>query len=216
AWTFAHFPAGIDRVSTLLMFFTEGVAPFFLFGPRRVRFAALAAIVFLQLLILLTGNYGFFNLLTLALCIPWLDDGLGPPTRPGRARNPFTKWALRAVATAVLVLGLIPLTGALFPQIRWPAELLGLERLISPRRIAHGYGLFALMPTTRPEITIEGSDDGANWKPYEFRYKPGNPKRPPPFLGPHMPRLDWQMWFASLDGLRESPWFLYLCERLLQ
>jgi hypothetical protein len=72
------------------------------------------------------------------------------------------------------------------------------------------------MTTTRPEITLEGSDDGAQWKTYEFRYKPGNPMREPPFLGPHMPRLDWQMWFASLDGLRQSPWFLYLCERLLQ
>ncbi|HKA25571.1 MAG TPA: lipase maturation factor family protein [Candidatus Eisenbacteria bacterium] len=218
AWTFAQFPAWFDKLSTLVMFFIEGVCPFLLFGPRRVRFVALGAICSLQILILLTGNYGFFNFLTLALCVCWLDDGIGGVRREAKTKTPsrFAKWGLRAVATAVLLLGLIPFTGALFPQIRWPAAILGLERVISPWRVANGYGLFAIMTTTRPEITIEGSDDGTTWKAYEFRYKPGDPKRPPPFLGPHMPRLDWQMWFASLDGLRQSPWFLYLCERLLQ
>jgi hypothetical protein len=45
---------------------------------------------------------------------------------------------------------------------------------------------------------VEGSDDGATWKAYEFRYKPGDVRRPPPILGLHMPRLDWEMWFAAL------------------
>jgi hypothetical protein len=214
AYTFAHFPGWFQKLSTLVTFFIEGVTPFFLFGPRRVRQAALGAMVSLQLLILLTGNYGFFNFLTLALCICWLDDG--QPGRVAKVPNLFSKWALRVVATVVVILGLIPFTGALFPQTRWPASVLNLERFVSPWRIANGYGLFAVMTTSRPEITVEGSNDGQTWQAYEFKYKPGDPKRPPPFLGPHMPRLDWQMWFASLDGLRESPWFLYLCERLLQ
>jgi hypothetical protein len=214
AYTFAHFPEWFQKVSTLVTFFIEGVVPFFLFGPRRVRLLALGTIVSLQLLILLTGNYGFFNFLTLALCLCWLDDG--HPETVDRTPNPVAKWALRAVATTVVVLGLIPFTGALFPQIRWPASVLNLERFVSPWRVANGYGLFAVMTTTRPEITIEGSDDEKSWKAYEFRYKPGDPRRAPPFLGPHMPRLDWQMWFAALDGIRQSPWFLYLCERLLQ
>ena len=29
------------------------------------------------------------------------------------------------------------------------------------------------MTTTRPEIVIEGSDDGQDWREYVFRYKPG-------------------------------------------
>jgi len=215
AWFFEQLPLWFQKLSVLVTFFIEGVVPFFLFGPRRVRHIALAAIVSLQLLILLTGNYGFFNFLTIALCVTWLDDGRA---RPGRERKPnrLALWTVRAVAALVLVLGLIPFAGALYPQTRWPASVINLERFISPWRIANGYGLFAIMTTTRPEITVEGSDDGTAWKAYEFRYKPGNPLREPPFLGPHMPRLDWQMWFASLDGLRQSPWFLYMCERLLQ
>ena len=38
------------------------------------------------------------------------------------------------------------------------------------------------------------------WKPYRFRWKPCEPDRRPRFTTPHMPRLDWQMWFAALAG----------------
>ena len=56
------------------MFAIELGAPFLIFAPRRVRFFAGLSIVFLQVLILLTGNYTFFNLLTIALCVLLLDD----------------------------------------------------------------------------------------------------------------------------------------------
>jgi hypothetical protein len=78
------------------------------------------------------------------------------------------------------------------------------------------YGLFAVMTTTRPEIIIEGSNDGKTWLPYEFKYKPGDPRRCPSFVAPHQPRLDWQMWFAALGNYRQNPWFGNFCIRLLQ
>ena len=65
------------------------------------------------------------------------------------------------------------------------------------------------MTTERPEIIVEGSDDGVTWRPYVFRWKPGAVDRRPRFCTPHMPRLDWQMWFAALAGdCRRQPWFL--------
>jgi hypothetical protein len=76
--------------------------------------------------------------------------------------------------------------------------------------------LFASMTTIRPEIVIEGSNDGASWLEYEFRYKPGRLDRSPPWVAPHQPRLDWQMWFAALGSYRENMWFLNLLARLLQ
>src|SRR5262249_14638557 len=76
--------------------------------------------------------------------------------------------------------------------------------------------LFAVMTTTRPEIIVEGSNDGQTWLPYTFKYKPGDPKRRPQFVAPHQPRLDWQMWFAALGAYRENPWFVNFCVRLLQ
>jgi hypothetical protein len=72
------------------------------------------------------------------------------------------------------------------------------------------------MTTSRPEIIVEGSEDGAAWKAYEFKYKPTDPSQPPPWVAPHQPRLDWQMWFAALGRYDSEPWFQNFCVRLLQ
>jgi hypothetical protein len=80
----------------------------------------------------------------------------------------------------------------------------------------NGYGLFRVMTKKRPEIIVEGSDDGLEWKAYEFRYKPGDASRPPPWVAPHQPRLDWQMWFAALGGYTTNRWFVNFCVRILE
>jgi hypothetical protein len=72
------------------------------------------------------------------------------------------------------------------------------------------------MTTTRPEIIIEGSNDGTIWLPYEFRYKPGDLTRAPIWVQPHQPRLDWQMWFAALGNYQTDPWILNFLTRLLE
>ena len=82
--------------------------------------------------------------------------------------------------------------------------------------IVNPYGLFAVMTTTRPEIVIEGSADGTDWREYVFRYKPGPLSRPAMWNIPHQPRLDWQMWFAALGSVRGDPWFVGLMLRLLR
>ncbi len=79
----------------------------------------------------------------------------------------------------------------------------------------NGYGLFRVMTKERGEIVIEGSADGIDWLPYEFKWKPGDLMRAPGWCAPHQPRLDWQMWFAALGSYRENPWFGRLIVRLL-
>jgi len=73
-----------------------------------------------------------------------------------------------------------------------------------------------VMTKDRDEIVIEGSADGIEWLPYEFKWKPGDVMRAPGWCAPHQPRLDWQMWFAALGSYRQSPWFGRLIVRLLQ
>ena len=72
------------------------------------------------------------------------------------------------------------------------------------------------MTTTRPEIIVEGSDDGEQWLAYEFTYKAGDVRRRPPWVAPHQPRLDWQMWFAALGRYDDEPWLQNFCARLLE
>ena len=89
---------------------------------------------------------------------------------------------------------------AAWPAAPIPGELVVLQNALAPLRIANTYGLFAVMTTRRPEITVEGSEDGSSWRPYRFRWKPCELDRRPRFAPFHLPRLDWQMWFAALGG----------------
>ena len=220
AW-FAHqLPPWFQTFSCAMLFAIEGIAPFFLFTPRRIRFAAAGAIAVLQVLISITGNYSFFNLLTLALCLLVLDDGVWPrawrPSADSASVVPYRSSLGWILAAAVFLTSLVPTLDAL----HWPTDWLGpfntTYRLASPFRVVDRYGLFAVMTTERPEIILEGSDDGRTWRTYEFRWKPGDPKRRPEFVAPHQPRLDWQMWFAALSDFRREPWFLSFCQRLLE
>ncbi len=224
SWLAYQLPAPLHALTTGATLAIELGLPFAAFGPRRVRQVAFVGLVALQLGIGLTGNYGFFNLLTAALCLWLLDDAALRRALPVRWRSrrppvpepPPTRGRRLAYALlAVLVAGL-GLASALerlgVPEL--PRPLAAAGRLAAPLRSFNAYGLFAVMTTQRPEIVLEGSRDGVHWQPYAFRWKPGDPKRAPRFAQPHMPRLDWQLWFAALS--RCEPWFQRFMARLLE
>jgi predicted DCC family thiol-disulfide oxidoreductase YuxK len=227
AWYAHQMPLGFQRASTAVTFLVEGLVPILIFAPRRARFAAAAVIAGHQLLIVATGNYGFFNGLTLALCVLLLDDGVWPRGWAERIRGRgeadavprgggWPSWIRRPVLVSVFLLSLVPLCGALGAPASWLGPFPRAYDLVAPFRTVNGYGLFAVMTKERPEIQIEGSRDGIDWKAYEFRYKPGDPSRRPGFVAPHQPRLDWQMWFAALSDYRSEGWLVRFCECLLR
>jgi len=120
------------------------------------------------------------------------------------------------LAAFILLVSGAETTARIFGTRVLPHPLLGLLRCASPLRTVNSFGLFAVMTTTRPEIVVEGSAEGRTWLPYEFKWKPGDPKRQPAFVAPHQPRLDWQMWFAALGDYRGNPWFVNFLVRLAQ
>jgi hypothetical protein len=91
-----------------------------------------------------------------------------------------------------------------------PAPVAALQERLRPWRVVSRYHAFPTMPTERIELEIEGSRDGEAWRPYAFRYKPGDPARAPRVVVPHQPRLDWMMWLVPQD-----PYFLPWLERFL-
>ena len=116
------------------------------------------------------------------------------------------------MATLLFVLSGIRFGGQLFRDVRFPDVA-----WIRPFRSVNTYGLFADMTESRPEIIVEGSNDRITWKPYHFRWKPGKLTSAPKWVAPHQPRLDWQMWFAALQGsYRNTPWFPHFIGALLQ
>jgi predicted DCC family thiol-disulfide oxidoreductase YuxK len=220
AWYANLSPLWAQKLSCGLMFAIELGAPWLLLGPRRARAAGAAAIALLMALIAATGNYGFFNLLTWTLCLAALDDSFLGAARLARkepSERPAPAWRAGALgAFAALWLAVSGLTAALSMGLRPPLASAWsvLLEAVGPLRSFNNYGLFAVMTTTRDEIVVEVSADGRDWREWPFKWKPGDARRAPPVVAPHMPRLDWQMWFASLGA--PSPWFNNLLFRLLQ
>lgn len=228
-WYAHQLPPWLQEFSVECMFVIQLAVPFFIFAPRRLRHIACAVMVSFQLLIIVTGNYAFFNFLTIALCLLLLDDAFwkkwlpeimvwSQPEEPLKSA-PVSKskqWALGTLAVFVLF---VSVTHHLIPLVikgrGVPPLSQTVNNWIRPLHIVNSYGLFAVMTTRRPEIVIEGSMDGKTWKAYEFKWKPGGLKRAPEFVAPHQPRLDWQMWFAALGGYRQNRWVLQFMTRLL-
>jgi predicted DCC family thiol-disulfide oxidoreductase YuxK len=229
-WYAHHFPAWVHRSDTVAMFVIEIGIPFLIFLPRRPRQLACLAFLALQFFILLTGNYCFFNLLTMVLCLTLLDDAALQKCLPAKwcgvsskafhgvvSRLEMARHALMVPLVAVvLITSAVQFAGMFHKRLWTPHKALTVYEWFAPLRSFNGYGLFQVMTTSRPEIIVEGSNDGVNWQAYEFKYKTGDLKRRPGFVEPHQPRLDWQMWFAALSDYRENPWFVNFCVRLLQ
>jgi predicted DCC family thiol-disulfide oxidoreductase YuxK len=229
AWWADKSPEWFKHFSVAFCLFVEIIVPIFIWAPRRPRLIAAGLIVFLQIVIAVTGNYCFFNLVTIALCLLLIDDSVVASLCRGAFRHQAPNTAtqrrgysrLSAFAVIAVIVITLPINAWLIftafrPAARWPRTLAAVYSRLEPFRIVNGYGLFRVMTKDRREIVLEGSADGINWLPYEFKWKPGNVMRAPGWCAPHQPRLDWQMWFAALGTPEENPWFEWLTVRLLQ
>ncbi|WP_158930829.1 lipase maturation factor family protein [Acidisphaera sp. S103] len=222
AWYAAQLPSGVLKFAVGCMLFIELCLPFLIFCPRRLRFCAAIGMLLLETCILLTGNYNWFNLQTMLLCLILFDDAALRNTALRRLPSPREIRPPRTLnAVAINALGILIVICSLVQMDQRfggdpPAVAQAVNRVIEPLHIANAYGLFAVMTTERDEIIVQGSYDGIDWRDYEFRYKPGDVTRPPSWNIPHQPRLDWQMWFAALDDPQHLPWFSHFLQRLLE
>jgi len=217
AWYMFQLPLGFQKLSTAFVFVVELGLPFLIFGPRRLKHIAAFGIILLEVLILLTGNYTFFNLLTIALCLFLLDDAFlrrRTQSKPALKAPRANRVVSRVLVAGILIISLTGLAGMF--GFRMPAILSDTAASAGAFGIVNQYGLFAVMTTDRPEISIEGSNDGTDWQPYIFRDKPGPLNRAPSWVAPLQPRLDWQMWFAALGNYRGNPWLIRFMQRLLE
>ncbi|KAB0387794.1 hypothetical protein FD755_002750 [Muntiacus reevesi] len=108
AWFAHHLPVWLHKLSVVATFLIEIAVPPLFFAPvRRLRLAAFYSQVLLQVLIIITGNYNFFNLLTLVLTTALLDDThLAAKSSTSRRKRTPSSWpkALLAVLTLLLEL----------------------------------------------------------------------------------------------------------------
>ena len=239
-WYVQQMPHLYHAGTALLTLVVELLLVWALFFPRRWRIACFAIVTALQIGIIATANYAFLNYLVLVLGVLLLDDraiawirsrrwravtaavpaalpddaalGSAGPHRDARRGWRMTPSAAAAVMLAwVFVATLAPLFMATgLYAFTLPA------RMLDPFRIANQYGLFANMTTARYEIEFQGTRDGTTWRSYPFRYKPQDSRERPGVYAPYQPRFEWNLWFASLDEWRASPWVVLAQERLLE
>lgn len=266
SWYVHQLPTWMHEGSILIMLVIELLLPFAFLASRTPRMIAGLAMIGLQIAFMLTGNFGFFNVLTIVLCITLFDDAAIRRLLPTALNKrfsipaedvhiPISKKLLRIGVLSVIIPALLLLSffqeakrferyvyskdsvstmgwntynkinQALQTPIKKVLHSFSLRhrssefrtffRKIESFRLVNRYGLFAVMTKKRTEIIVQASQDGQTWKPYIFRWKPGQIRRRPRVAGPHMPRLDWQMWFAALSP-HPKPWVKRFLQQLLK
>lgn len=227
SWFFHFAPAFTRSGGVLFNHFAELVAPFGVFGPRRVRILAGAVIVVFQTLLILSGNLSFLNWLTLLIALACFDDGVFGRLSPARFRARLVELR-RAAATPSrarrVTLGLLAFTiGVLSvsPVVNLLSSRQRMNASFDPFALVNTYGAFGSVGRVRREVVLEGTLDdarsaGARWQAYEFPCKPGEVSRAPCLVTPYHYRLDWQLWFAALSSFEREPWIVHLAYRLLQ
>jgi hypothetical protein len=211
----------------------ELIVPFAIFGPRAARRFALVSFTGFQIVNTLTANYGFFTYLATVLHVFLIDDAdlvrLGGWLRgrlpawwsegaPAVAPERSASRVPRSVAlTAVGLYGVVSTAGAVLhfaPDrgLRAGAELV--YGPVEPLRVVNVYHLFAQITRERVEPEFQARV-GERWITQHLRFKPGLPWKPPPFVAPHQPRVDFRLWFYGLSWQRGMPRFVQgLLERI--
>jgi len=217
----AHFhrlPKPIHRAGVAFSHVVQIVVPFGLFAPQPFASIAALLIALHQLMLIVSGNYSWLNWLTVVLSFTAMSDEalhhVLPISAPAlEPLSPIHQIVLFMVAGAVVVL-----------SVRPALNLVSKNQLMNysynPLHLVNAYGAFGRISRERFEVTIEGaaSDEPAEdaWKEYEFKAKPGDPKRRPRQIAPYHLRLDWLMWFAAMSEYYEHPWFVHFVGKLLE
>ncbi|XP_048727876.2 lipase maturation factor 2-like isoform X1 [Ostrea edulis] len=95
AWFWHHLPKWFLKLSCVATYLIEIPIPLLFFSPvKSMRMFAFYTQILLQMLIIVTGNYNFFNLLTTALCFSLVEDDFfkrSKVTKPSTIQNIFNK-----------------------------------------------------------------------------------------------------------------------------
>jgi len=240
-WYVQHLPHNFHAFATGATLVLELGLVWLLFMPRRWRIACFFLVTLWQIPVIFTANYTFLNYLVTLLGVLLLDDRFLRRWLPRwllrrldnretfDATKSVSTWNVSPVAivryaktgglalTALMLSWIFYATTAEMIWILAPEAPLPTSPVVAldPFRIANRYGLFAVMTRGRYEIEFQGSNDGQNWVPYQFRYKPQDLALAPRIYAPYQPRFEWNLWFASLGNWRDNMFVVSAEERLL-
>lgn len=221
-----HFlPRPLLVMGTVWTFVAEFVAPWFAFWPRWGRLGAGIVMIVFQFSIILSGNFSFFNWLTIVPALACFDDRFLRHLLPGR----LVAQAERAQAIQRPSHGMMGASWALAALVAFlsiPVVLnlassrQAMNTSFDPLELVNTYGAFGAVGRQRDVIIFEGtrSNDpnmATDWKEYATIALPSDPMRAPMQIAPYQPHLDWQLWFAAMGSPGQYPWSVNLIWKLL-
>ena len=209
-WRATRWPRGLLVWSHASLFATEMVLPFLIFFPGWPRLVAASGFTALMIGIQAMGSFGFFNLLTITLCVTLLDTRAVTAQSLASLASPYGSLVALVAAWSVLA-GLCHLpfnTWVARGWPEWPAwggltgvgrAIVGFLRAAMPFRTVHAYGVFPprMGPPLKCIPVVEGTRDGEHWEAFEYRYMPSTEMSRPRFVAPHCPRIDHLMLYEA-------------------
>lgn len=230
AWYAHALPSGWHRFESWAVLALELILPLAIFGPRSARLFTAVAFTGFQLANIATANYGFFAYLTIVLHLFLLGDRdlkslprwitQSPDLAFGGQRfrvaghgeaTPSRAAGIAGAALIVIVYVGVSVADAWLqfarPASGWARSLATVQTLVAPWRLINTYHLFGHITRERIEPEFQ-TFDGNEWRPLAFHFKPGDPGRPPPFVAPHQPRVDFQLWFYGLGFRQGAPGYV--------
>jgi len=226
--SFHRLPKLMHKFSVLFSHFVQLIIPFGLFAPQPFTSIAGGLIILHQLLLIVSGNYSWLNWLTVVLGVTAFSDSVLAGALPIHAMQTvpqpiFANGLMVAIGIATILLSIQPVLN-LFSK----HQLMNYS--YNRFHLVNTYGAFGSVTQKRYEIVLEGTDepfvsDQTRWQEYEFKAKPGDPRRMPPQVAPYHLRLDWLMWFLPFSvtvtkrGIQVpgyEMWFVRFVQRLLE
>ncbi|MBX3102871.1 MAG: lipase maturation factor family protein [Bacteroidetes bacterium] len=227
SWYMAQLPDGFQRLTSLTVLVAEHLLSFWIYSRhRKRRWISFLGFACLSAGIHLTGNYSYFNILTLILGVVIVREQdwrqllgrplprkplslAGEPSKPGIGiRFLRFQWMLQILLLAHLAIPSVytvnvfnlPFASNFTHMVteKVPAVQWALFPLNLPFywRMATPYGVFRFIAWHRYELEIAASKDGKHWEIYQTRYRPDAGAHAHSFA-PYHPRLDHALYYEA-------------------
>jgi hypothetical protein len=224
---YMHFlPSLVLKFGALFAESLQVIGAFFVFYPRVLRVTAGLIFLTFQSTLIVSGNYSFFNWVTLIPALVLFDDSalakVLPSSLVARAAlaeqqklniKPIQHYLVYSVTALLIWLS--------FPVL---ANLMSDKQIMNTAfnrwSLVNTYGAFGYVGQQRFELVVSGTRDASisdqtQWKEYQFIAKPTDIAAGLPIIAPYQPRIDWQVWFASQSEVSEHAWLVHLLWKFL-
>jgi hypothetical protein len=212
AWYGHRLPLIILKIGVVFLFLVEIPGALLSLIPGWIGLVGGAGILGLMIVIHACGNFGYFNWIVAALCVPLLDSETPRALELAHLFDRHAPWVANAfvLAHTLGVLAYFPWSSymsqnwhryTLFLKVkpRWLLAPLRVLSALAPFRWLHAYGVFPpkSMAPVRNVAVVEVSYDGETWHELEYPHAATQPAHRPRFMAPHMARWEQHLIYET-------------------